>query len=304
MGMKININKHIYDPEDAAVPVLDRGFLYGDSVYEVLRTYKGRLFAVKRHINRLCNSAARIALKIPDPSEILDQVKITMAAAGNEESYVRIIVTRGTGPITLDPFTAENPLTVILVKRFVEFEKKQYEEGISLLVPNVRRNSRYALDPAIKSGNYLNSILALEEAKSMGYDDALMLDINGRITEATTSNVFIVDENGVLCTPKLQTGILEGVTRGFILDLAERLGLDCLEKDLFPEDLEKAREVMLTSTLREVMSVTRIDGRKIADGRPGPVSKLIREKFRQFAMELIEKESQDKADNDHHGKVD
>jgi branched-chain amino acid aminotransferase len=226
-------------------------------------------------------SAQALGIELPSQESLAEQIMKTLSAAGNPESYCRIIFTRGNGPITLDPTTAENPVLVILVKALEAYPDWNYQKGIRLYIPGVRRNLRAALDPAIKSGNYLNSVLALGEAKREGYDDALMLDLQGRVTEASAANVFLVKDR-VLRTPPLETGILEGVTRGFVLAITREAGITCQECDLRVEDLEAANEVMLTSTLREIMPVTQIGEVKIGRGVPGPITAKLRELFRAF----------------------
>ncbi|MBN1772308.1 MAG: aminotransferase class IV [Deltaproteobacteria bacterium] len=275
MPLRINIDGRILPANRARIPVLDRGFLYGDSVYEVLRTYGGRLFAEPQHLRRLEHSAAALAIDLPSRAWLRRQIRRTMAAAREAESYVRVIVTRGVGPLTLDPTSARRPCTVIVAKALESFPAAAYRRGIRVHIPAIRRNAREALDPAVKSGNYLNSVLALGAARRAGCDDALMLDERGRVTEATSANVFAV-LRGTLCTPPLDAGILEGVTRGLVLRLAAADGLRCAERHLRPADLLRASEVLLTSTLREVMPVVGIDRGVVADGRPGPVARRLR----------------------------
>ena len=286
MSTKINIDGTISDAEQARVLVLDRGFLYGDSIYEVIRTYEGRPFALDEHLARFERSAASMDIPLPERDGLVAEIERTLQAGGNEESYCRIIVTRGNGPLTLDPATARDPMTVIVVKAFEPFPEAMFEQGIRVAIPSIRRNLRSAVDPAIKSGNYLNSILALGEARRAGYDDALMLDVEGRVTEATTSNVFAV-RDGVLCTPRLETGILEGVTRGLVLQLAQARGMRCEACDLYPDDLVAAEEVMLTSTLREAMAVVAVGDSAVGSGRPGPMAARVRAMLREYALQRV-----------------
>ncbi len=287
MALLVNIDGKIREAGEAAVPVLDRGFLYGDSVYEVVRTYSGKPFALKEHLDRLERSAAKLDIRLPERGWIEEQVHTTLQAAGNRESYCRIIVTRGGGPITLDPTRATNPLTVVLVKEYEEFPDWMYTEGVRVHIPVIRRNPPSALDPAIKSGNYLNSILAFLEARRSGFDDALMLDVLGRVTEATSANVFMYHQRK-LYTPSLQTGILEGVTRRLVIELASTHGFEVQEGDIFPEKLWTAHEVMLTSTLREVMPVVQIGDAPVSFGKPGPVARKLRELFQVYAREKVQ----------------
>jgi len=285
MGFLVCIDGKTMRGTMATVPVLDRGFLYGDSVYEVIRTYGGRPFAVSEHLDRLQRSARRLHIDLPERAWLEDQVDRTIAESKNPESYCRIIVTRGSGPITLDPTRAEKPMTVILVKELESFDRWMYEEGISLYVPDIRRNPPSALDPAIKSGNYLNSVLALGEARRAGYDDALLLGTDGVVTESTSANVFAYyKKENTFCTPALAAGILEGVTRGLLLKLAKQAGIDCRECDLSLEELLVADEVMLSGTLKEVMPVAEIGGERIGDGNPGPVAKKLLGMLRTHAL--------------------
>lgn len=286
MPLRVNIDGRIVPGNRARIPVLDRGFLYGDSVYEVLRTYGGRLFAEARHLERLRRSAAALAIALPPLPWLRRQIRRTVAAAGEAETYVRVIVTRGVGPITLDPTSARTSRTVIIAKAFEPYPDVAYRRGIRVHIPAIRRNAREALDPAVKSGNYLNSVLALGAARRAGCDDALMLDRRDRITEATSANVFAVIR-GTLCTPPLDAGILEGVTRGLVLQLAAADGLRCRERHLRLRDLREASEVMLTSTLREVMPVVRIDRAIVGDGRPGPIARRLRELLQAHAVATV-----------------
>lgn len=286
MATRINIDGALLEPDQAQIPVFDRGFLYGDSVYEVVRTYRGIPFALDRHLQRLGRSAAKLALNLPEQAWLEEQIQRTMAAAGNPDSYIRIIVTRGSGPLTLDPTSATAPRTVILVQAFEPFSAWMYERGIRVTVPQVRRQARAAGETTAKTGNYLNSVLALGEAKRRGFDDALLIDTHGRVAEATSANVFIA-RGEALCTPTLETGPLMGVTRGLILDIARADGIEVRECELTPDDLLAADEVMLTSTLREVLPVVAVDDRVIGQGRPGPVAKRLLALFRQRALEMV-----------------
>lgn len=286
MATRINIDGVLLEPDQAQIPVFDRGFLYGDSVYEVVRTYRGVPFALDRHLERLGRSAAKLALDLPDQVWLEEQIGQTMAAAGNPDSYIRIIVTRGSGPLTLDPTAATTPRTVILVQAFEPFPVWMYARGIRVTIPQVRRQARAAGETTAKTGNYLNSVLALGEARRRGYDDALLLDTHGRVAEATSANVFIA-RSGALCTPTLETGPLMGVTRGLILEIARAEGIEVSECELTPDDLIAADELMLTSTLREVLPVVSVDDRPIGQGQPGPVAKRLLALFRQRALEMI-----------------
>lgn len=283
-GVIVNIGGVIGSPEEIRVSALDRGFLYGDSVYEVVRTYGGVPFALEEHLDRLARSAARLSLRLPARADIVTEMERTLAGAGHADAYCRIVVTRGSGPITLDPTTASAPLLVVLVKKHEPPPERTYERGIRVAIPQIRRTSPRSLDPAIKSGNYLNSVLALGEARALGCDDALMLDGEGHVTEATSSNVFVARDRA-LVTPALEFGLLAGVTRGLLIGLLARDGIACAERALTVREVTEADEVMLTSTLREVQPVVEVAGQRIGDGVPGPFAKRLRALFHAHALE-------------------
>jgi branched-chain amino acid aminotransferase len=284
MPMLVNIDGRLLPPEQATISVLDRGFLYGDSVYEVIRTYGGKPFALDPHFDRLERSAASLQIPLLPRETLHAAVLRTLEASGNPESYCRIIVTRGSGPLTLDPTSAVEPRTLILVKELDPFPEWMFQQGIRVYIPSVRRNLRTALDPAIKSGNYLNSVLALGEAKRQGYDDALMLDAVGRLTEATSSNLFLFRRH-TLYTPALDVGILEGITRGILLALAREAKIPAVEGELSTSDLTSADEVFLTSTLREVMPVVQVNDHRVGAGKPGPQTARVRDLFRAYVQQ-------------------
>jgi branched-chain amino acid aminotransferase len=270
------------------VPVLDRGFLYGDSVYEVVRTYRGRPFELQRHLERMDRTAQRIALALPGRERIVKELQRTLDAAGNPESYARIIVTRGVGKFGLGLHNAEGLNRLIILVRPLELPAPEmYERGLSMAVVKTRRNPPQALDPALKTGNYLNNILALREAHDAGCDDAILLDLQGRVTEATTSNIFFV-QRGVMITPPLSLGMLEGVTRHLAIEVARGEGILVREEPHGPEALAAADEVFVTSTIREVMPVTSLSflesgeqKRVVGDGKPGPLSQRLLDAFRR-----------------------
>jgi branched-chain amino acid aminotransferase len=285
-----NVEGKLVPPEQAMVPVLDRGFLYGDSVYEVVRTYAGRPFEMERHLIRMEKTAERIDLTLPPRATILRELQRTLDAAGNPESYARVVVTRGVGEFGLSPFLARGEhRLVIIVRPLVAPSEDQYERGLRMAIAKTRRNPPQALDPALKTGNYLNNILAVKEAHEAGADDAILLDLAGRVTEGSTSNVFFV-QHGVLVTPPLDLGMLEGVTRAVFIEIARDEGLLLREEPHGPEALAAADEVFMTSTLREAMPVTSLlflesrgdQVRQIGGGRPGPVAKRLRAAFRSY----------------------
>jgi branched-chain amino acid aminotransferase len=288
-----NVEGRLVPPEQATVSVLDRGFLYGDSVYEVVRTYRGRPFELDRHLARMRRSAERIGLTLPPDDRLRSELARTLDAAGNVESYARIIVTRGEGKFGLAPHLAEGESRLIYIVRPLETPPPElYARGLQMAITRTRRNPPQALDPALKTGNYLNNVLALKEAHEAGADDAILLDLGGRVTEASTSNVFFV-QGGVLVTPPLSLGMLEGVTRAVAIEVARSEGLIVREEPTGPEALAAADEVFVTSSIREVLAVTSLvflesagesRTRAVADGKPGPLTQRLHQAFRRRAL--------------------
>jgi branched-chain amino acid aminotransferase len=290
MPVLVNVDGRLVPPEEAVVPVLDRGFLYGDSVYEVVRTYRGKIFELGRHLDRMDRSAEGIALQLPARERIERELQRTLQASGNSESYARIIATRGEGKFGLSPHLATGTGKLVVVVRPLEPPPAEtYERGLRMAIAVTRRNPPQALDPALKTGNYLNSVLALREAHDAGADDALLLDLRGQVTEGSSSNVFFV-QDGVVVTPPLQVGILHGVTRAIVIDLARAEGLIVREDPHGPEALAAADEVFVTSTIREVLAVTSLvlpgapgsPVRTVADGKPGPITRRLHAAFRRY----------------------
>ncbi len=296
MPAVVNIDGALFAPQDARISVFDRGFLYGDSVYEVVRTYGGAPFELAAHLRRLAHSAERIGLALPwDARRTRSEIDRTLEAARGEdapdpeaapwnagERYVRIVMTRGAGEIGLDPALAVDPKAILIVRAIRGPPARAYREGVAVRVVGVQRNAPEAVDPSAKTGNYLPHVLALREARAWGSYEALMLDREGHVTEGTTSNVFAV-RAGALLTPPLAIGILEGVTRGIVLELARRLDLSAREVPLRPRDLEEADEVFLTSTVREIVPVTRLGDLPVGDGRVGATTARLHAAFRERA---------------------
>lgn len=289
MGTLVNLDGRILAPEQASVSVFDRGFLFGDSVYETVRTYRGRPFLMERHLARLERSAERLFLEIPGGLERM-RVELMKAldAAANDDSYVRIIITRGARPgfVNLDIETAGAGTFVIIVRPFTSFEAACYRDGVDVAVVGVLRTAKRALDPKIKSGNYLNNILALREARRQGAFECIMPNREGELTECSTSNIFLV-KGGVVRTPSLDCGLLDGITRAFVIEIARESGLEVREERLNEDDLMSADEVFLTSSLKEVMPVRAVNGRRVADGRPGKVTRALLDTYRQRALEEV-----------------
>ena len=272
MSTVVSIDGRVLAPEQAMVNVFDHGFLYGDSVYEVVRTRRGVPVTMDEHLARLEGSAERIYMKMPWPrAEIAARLGEVLRAGGNPESYVRIIVTRGVGEISLLPDSCKSPSLILIVKPLPVPPPSVATDGLKVTVPARPRNDRRALDPSAKTGNYLNNLLALVEAHRGGNDDAVLLNPAGMLAEATTSNIFLV-KGGRVRTPSLGCGILAGITRDLLVREMARAGLPVEEGEYPAKALFEADEAFLTSTIRGVAPVTRVNGEPVGDGRPGPVA--------------------------------
>jgi branched-chain amino acid aminotransferase len=285
--VRVYVNGTISDESSAVISIFDRGFLYGDSVYEVLRTAGGHPVDFDRHLDRLRRSADAIALSLPDEDLIRRAVADTLVAARNDEAYIRIVVTRGAGRIALDLDAADKPSLLVIAQPLKMPRAELYTEGARLAIVGVERTSRRAVDPAVKSGNYLNSIMALAEAQKAGAYEALMLGPDGRVAEGSTSNVFAV-RAGRLTTPALMTGILAGITRQRVIELARAAGLDAGEGDLYQDDLRGADEVFITSSIRGVMPVRQVDDRIVSGGAPGPITRRLTDAYDRFIATVAE----------------
>lgn len=273
MSVLVNMDGQILPPGEAKVSVMDRSFLFGDSVYETMRTYGGTLFAFDEHMERMYASARALRLNIPiDREQMRTRCEETIEAAGNEETYCRIVVSRGEGAYGLAGGLDAPGRVVIIVRPYEPVDPELYEKGIDVIVAKVRRNPPEALDPAIKSGNYLNNILAAIEAKEAGAFDAVLLNTDGNVAEGTTNTIFCV-RDGVVLTPPLSAGILEGVTRSLTLAAAASAGIDAREQDFTPDELRTADEAFITSTLKEILPVVRVDDHTLGNGKPGPITR-------------------------------
>ena len=284
MTIKVYLSTHgkPVDPADATISVFDRGFLYGDSVYETLRTAGGRFVDMERHLVRLRSSAAGIGLEVPYSDAAIREITgRTVAAAGNDDSYIRIVLTRGTGQLMIDPRVSRDPLLVVIVKELHIPDESLYERGISAKIVDVLKPGRLQLDPSLKTGNYLNSILALSQAIEGEAEDAILCNAAGAVAEGATSNVFMV-KGGRLLTPSFETGLLRGITRTVVVALAQQAGLEVIETTIFPAELYAADEVFLTSSVRGCMPVTRLDGEAVADGRVGPITRQMIGAYRDY----------------------
>jgi len=298
MRATANVNGKITPAQEATVSIFDRGFQYGDSIYEVTRTYEGVPFYLEEHFDRLENSARLARMKITQTRAFLtEEIRRTVAEAGvqkGEDVFIRYTVTRGTGPLDLDPASAPATSYVILVKEIPPWNPAFYQTGMVLAVPETARNSPRALDPNIKSGNYLNNILAVAEAKELGAHDCLMLSLDGKLTEASNSNVVFVAGNELrtpLHEPRSNTGNLRGLTRTLIAELAARAGLGYKEQALFPADAESATECFVSSATREVMPVREIilpgGRRKTFPGAAGAVTRKLQEQYARYLREYV-----------------
>jgi branched-chain amino acid aminotransferase len=283
MGSFASVNGTVVPADQARVSVLDNGFAFGDSVYETLRTYAGRPFHLDRHIARLRRSAARLAFDIPlSDQELARRLDAVLAAAANSESYIRFIVSRGVGDISYHFERIQGPTVVMFVKPYERYPDEAYAQGIPVALVSVRRNNPLALDPAIKSCNLLNNILATQEAQALGAVEALLLNDHGELAEGAASNLFIV-KDGLLITPPLSAGILEGVTRDVLLELAPALGIPAVERPVSVAALLGADEAFITSTLKEAAPIRTINGKPVGNGRPGTVTLRLLAAFRAYA---------------------
>jgi branched-chain amino acid aminotransferase len=285
--MLVYLNGQFVPRESATVSVFDHGYLYGDGIYETLRSYGGTVFLLDRHLERLQRSADAIALALPLPLEqVGTAIRETLAVNKLRDAYLRIQLSRGVGEIGLDPALCPSPTMVIVAKAFRAYPREQYEEGVSVAVVRTRRNDPLALDPAIKSTNFLNNILAKIESLRAGAYEGIMLNGKGYVAEGTISNIFTV-RRGVLYTPHPNTGILGGVTRSLVLEIAARSRIRTREVLLRPRDLDDAEECFLTNTTAEVLPVTSVDGRAVASGRPGPVTRTLMRAYREEVLRHV-----------------
>ncbi len=267
--------------EQARVPVLDHGFLYGDGVFEGIRFYGGVPFLLVEHLRRLRDSARAIALDLPwSEAELAGIVEAVVEAAGREDGYVRLIVTRGEGPLGIDPASCERPRLIVIASRLEMVDRAARREGIRLVVAATRRLPPDGLDPRIKSLNYLNHVLARIEANRAGADEAVLLNAQGRVAEGTADNLFVV-RDGRLATPPVIDGALPGITRALVLQLAGEMGIEVQEQSLAPYDLYTADELFLTGTGAELIPVREIDGRPLR-ACPGPLFLRCQQAFRRY----------------------
>jgi branched-chain amino acid aminotransferase len=282
---RVYLNGKLVDKADAKVSVFDHGLLYGDGVFEGIRVYGGKVFRLREHVDRLYDSARHIYLEIPlTRQQMTEAVLETVRANAKEDGYIRLVVTRGAGGLGLDPGKTSNPQVIIIVDDISLYPAEFYERGLEVITASVIRNHPAALDPRIKSLNYLNNILAKVEAVRAGCQEAIMLNHRGELAECTGDNLFLV-KKGNLRTPYLAAGILEGVTRNAVIELAREAKIPVQEMALTRHDVYAADECFLTGTAAEVVPVVKCDGRPIGSGKPGPITRQLRERFHQLARQ-------------------
>ena len=285
----VYVNGRITPADQAVVPVYDHGFVYGEGVYETLRTYNRVPFLYDRHIRRLRQSAKHLDLAVPfDDRTLLGWIYETMDAAGEmDESYIRILLTRGVGELTYDIRATPTPSLVIIVKPHEEPPARVASDGIKICLVEILRNHPRSVNPIIKSNNLLNNALAMQTAYRRGGEEALMCNFRGELSECSQSNFFLV-RGGVAMTPKSSAGLLEGVTRAVLFEVGQAVGVEVRDEILYPKDLGDADEAFITSTTRELSPVTRIDDRPIGTGKPGPITLQLLEGYRRKALELTQ----------------
>jgi branched-chain amino acid aminotransferase len=287
----VNVNGRIADEQHAVISVFDHGFLFGEGIYETLRTYNGQPFLFDRHMRRLRQSASMIKLGLPlSDAQIAARFDETMRAAGlgpggAGEAYIRLLVTRGIGDLTYDPAATPQPSFVVIVKPHLDLQPAAYDAGVTIALVPIVRNHPDTVNPQIKSNNLLNSALAMQEAVRRGAFEGLMRNYRGELAELSTANIFVV-KNGAALTPPLDAGLLPGITREFLFEVGAEVNIPVREQVLRDPDLFGADEAFLTSTTREIVPIVRVDERTIGDGRPGPVTKALLGQFRKKADEL------------------
>ncbi|HEY7290528.1 MAG TPA: aminotransferase class IV [Vicinamibacterales bacterium] len=291
MAVVVNVNGRIFDQEHAVISVFDHGFLYGEGVYETLRTYDGQPFLFGRHMERLRRSAGMLALDVPlTDAQIDERFRDSVRAADlgtapDREAYIRILVTRGIGELTYDPAACPTPSVVVIVKPNVDPPAWAFERGVRVSLVGVVRNHPSSLNPMIKSNNLLNNALAMQEAVGKGSFEGLMRNHRGEIAECTQSNFFIV-KDGAALTPPIEAGLLPGITRAFLFEIGAEIGIPVRDQVLRDADVFAADEAFLTSTTRELVPIVRVDDRTIGSGAPGMVTKKLLDAFRSRARSM------------------
>jgi branched-chain amino acid aminotransferase len=282
--MKVYIDGKYFDEKNAKVSVFDHGLLYGDGIFEGIRAYNGRVFKLKEHIDRLFCSAKALLLDIPlTHSAVMLAVLNTCRRNTMRDGYIRLIVTRGVGTLGLNPNRCKHPSIIVIADRIQLYPEEMYKKGMAIVTVPTTRNHHNAINPAIKSLNYLNNILAKLEANIAGVEEAIMLNTSGYVAECTGDNIFIV-KGGQIFTPPLSAGALYGITRGVVMELAKNADINVSEPDLTRYDLFNADECFLTGTGAELIPVTKIDGRMIGNGKPGSVTRNLVEKYHELTQ--------------------
>jgi branched-chain amino acid aminotransferase len=290
MAATVNVNGRVSDQEHAVISIFDHGFLYGEGVYETLRTYNGEPFLFGRHMRRLRASAGMLALSVPLTDTQIDaRFRETMQVAGlggpDREAYIRILVTRGIGELTYDPAATPTPSVVVIVKPNVDPPKEVFARGVKVSLVDVVRNHPGTVNPLIKSNSLLNNALAMQEALRRGAFEGVMRNYKGELAECTQSNLFIV-KDGAALTPPIEAGLLPGITREFLFEIGATAGIPVREAVLRDEDLLGADESFLTSTTRELVPIVQVDDQKIGTGVPGRITRALLEAFRLGASAL------------------
>ena len=276
MTTLVRIDGRSFARDEASISVFDRGFLYGDSVYDVVRTYGGRPFMIEEHLARLRRSGEEIRLALPQSDAALAaEVHAAIEAAGNPESYVRIMVTRGVGPIDLAPPADERPSVIVIVRELVDPTGDEWARGMRIAIVRPARPHPGGPRRTAKTGNYLTNVVAKIDAQRAGADDALLVNAAGDVTEGTTWNLFAA-RDGTLATPSIDSGLLPGLTRGLVLVVLRDEGIACEERRVRPAEVAAADELFLTSSTRGVVPVVAVDGEPIGDGTPGPITRRVR----------------------------
>jgi len=282
MSFKVYINGKLLDKEHATISVYDHGLLYGDGVFEGIRSYGGKVFRLQEHLDRLWYSAKAIWLQIPMTKEQMAKaIQDTLSANGIKDGYIRVVVTRGCGTLGLGPDRCSEPQVIVITDHISLYPQELYEKGLEIVTVSTMRNHPAALSPRIKSLNYLNNILAKIEGLQAGCIEALMLNHKGEVAECTGDNIFLV-RFGRLLTPPNEAGILEGITRAAVIDLALEVGIEVREVPLTKHDVYIAEECFLTGTAAEVVPVIKVDSREIGDGTPGPITRDLAQRFHKL----------------------
>ncbi|MFW6050214.1 MAG: aminotransferase class IV [Myxococcota bacterium] len=281
MGVAVVIDGQPMSEAEATVSVFDRGFLYGDSVFEVTRTYGGAPFEERAHLERLARSCARVGIPMPTTVDVLaGEIRRAVEMADNPESYVRVVITRGGGPVTYDPSSARDPVRIVMALPVNEPPPSTYEQGIAVATVGAALPAQASPAAGAKASNYLANLLAVQQARERGAQEAVLLSPDGAVLEGASSNVFVVRGGGIR-TPGTAAGILEGITRRRVLAIARREAVPVREGVFFVQDLYRADEVFITSSIREVVPVVRVDGVAVGEGRPGPIARRMLEVYRQ-----------------------